>query len=72
MTIASSQQTAPEAATSPWQGFKTGLLEKEINVRDFVQQNYELLRGGRIERNSANRFAPSTSSTMLSHQLLSG
>jgi formate C-acetyltransferase len=30
----------PAASTSPWQGFKTGLWQKEINVRDFIQQNY--------------------------------
>jgi formate C-acetyltransferase len=24
-----------------WQGFRTGLWQKEINVRDFIQQNYE-------------------------------
>jgi formate C-acetyltransferase len=40
MTIATSQQIAPEASTSPWTGFRTGLWQKEINVRDFIQQNY--------------------------------
>src|SRR5260221_11688458 len=25
----------------PWHGFRTGLWQKEINVRDFIQQNYE-------------------------------
>src|SRR5262245_14226520 len=30
--------TATEA--SPWQGFQTGLWQKAINVRDFIQQNY--------------------------------
>lgn len=24
----------------PWHGFKTGLWQEEINVRDFIQQNY--------------------------------
>src|SRR5438045_6459083 len=28
-------------AISPWHGFRTGLWQKEINVRDFIQQNYE-------------------------------
>ena len=23
-----------------WSGFQTGLWQKEINVRDFIQQNY--------------------------------
>src|SRR5215813_5239087 len=27
--------------TAPWFGFRTGLWEHEINVRDFIQQNYE-------------------------------
>jgi formate C-acetyltransferase len=46
MAIASSQQITPEAVTSPWHGFKTGLWQKEINVRDFIQQNYEPYAGG--------------------------
>ncbi len=45
MTIATTQQIAPEAATSPWNGFRTGLWQKEINVRDFIQQNYEPYEG---------------------------
>ncbi len=45
MTIATSQQIAPDAATSPWTGFRTGLWQKEINVRDFIQQNYEPYEG---------------------------
>jgi formate C-acetyltransferase len=37
---------APQAPTSstvdtPWRGFNSGLWQKEINVRDFIQQNYE-------------------------------
>ena len=45
MTIATSQQIAPEATTSPWTGFRSGLWQKEINVRDFIQQNYEPYEG---------------------------
>ena len=45
MTIATSQQIAPEAVTPPWHGFKTGLWQKEINVRDFIQQNYQPYEG---------------------------
>lgn len=45
MAIASSQQITPEAAASPWHGFKTGLWQKEINVRDFIQQNYAPYEG---------------------------
>ena len=29
------------ALVGPWQGFVAGLWQKEINVRDFIQQNYE-------------------------------
>ena len=29
-----------EDATSAWKGFKRGLWQKEIDVRDFIQQNY--------------------------------
>jgi formate C-acetyltransferase len=29
----------------PWQGFRTGLWQKEINVRDFIQQNYTPYEG---------------------------
>ncbi|HVH55182.1 MAG TPA: formate C-acetyltransferase [Vicinamibacterales bacterium] len=28
------------ASASPWTGFRSGLWQKEINVRDFIQQNY--------------------------------
>lgn len=45
MAIASSNQIAQEAVTSPWHGFKTGLWQKEIDVRDFIQQNYEPYEG---------------------------
>ena len=36
---------ASEDVVSPWQGFKTGLWQKEINVRDFIQQNYQPYEG---------------------------
>src|ERR1700754_5094296 len=36
---------APEKTTSPWEGFTTGLWQKEINVRDFIQQNYTPYEG---------------------------
>src|SRR5262245_63257684 len=29
-----------EKTTAPWHGFQPGLWRKEINVRDFIQQNY--------------------------------
>src|SRR5215831_10603851 len=33
--------TATEHTVAPWQGFHPGLWQNEINVRDFIQQNYE-------------------------------
>src|SRR5215813_10378315 len=30
-----------EQKMDPWLGFQGGLWDKEINVRDFIQQNYE-------------------------------
>jgi formate C-acetyltransferase len=38
----------PETASlerSPWEGFRKGLWQNEINVRDFIQQNYEPYEG---------------------------
>jgi formate C-acetyltransferase len=32
---------AAESEKSPWSGFRSGLWRSEINVRDFIQQNYE-------------------------------
>ncbi|HJS58933.1 MAG TPA: formate C-acetyltransferase [Vicinamibacteria bacterium] len=32
-------------ASSAWQGFRTGLWQKQIDVRDFIQQNYEPYEG---------------------------
>ena len=43
MTTASMK--AEEEALSPWQGFRMGLWQKEINVRDFIQQNYTPYEG---------------------------
>jgi formate C-acetyltransferase len=41
MIPTASHETKPEAALSPWHGFRTSLWQKQINVRDFIQQNYE-------------------------------
>jgi formate C-acetyltransferase len=41
MATTASQEKELEATSSPWRGFRTGLWQKEINVRDFIQQNYE-------------------------------
>src|ERR1044071_6984681 len=34
-----------EDVFASWEGFKTGLWQKEIDVRDFIQQNYETYEG---------------------------
>jgi len=45
MAAAISQAVAPETAGSAWHGFNLGLWQREINVRDFIQQNYEPYEG---------------------------
>jgi formate C-acetyltransferase len=40
MATAAQQKTKAAEAGSAWHGFRTGLWQKEINVRDFIQQNY--------------------------------
>ena len=45
MTVTTAPATNSAEATSPWRGFRTGLWQKEINVRDFIQQNYEPYNG---------------------------
>jgi formate C-acetyltransferase len=37
--------TKPGDPTSPWRGFQPGSWQKEINVRDFIQQNYHPYEG---------------------------
>ena len=45
MAVTVSQETRTVGAIPAWQGFRTGLWQKEINVRDFIQQNYEPYEG---------------------------
>ena len=40
MATAAPKETTVETA-APWRGFQTGLWQTEINVRDFIQQNYQ-------------------------------
>jgi hypothetical protein len=40
-TAPQKQPTRDEKIESPWRGFRSGLWQKEIDVRDFIQQNYE-------------------------------
>ena len=41
MSVTTLVATNTAAARSPWRGFRTGLWQNEINVRDFIQQNYQ-------------------------------
>jgi formate C-acetyltransferase len=41
MATAFIDSTISEQEASPWTGFETGLWQTEINVRDFIQQNYK-------------------------------
>src|SRR6476620_5038957 len=45
MAVTTSQPTTTEAEVAPWSGFRSGLWQNEINVRDFIQQNYEPYEG---------------------------
>ena len=57
MAATKQQQVKTEEATSPWHGFRAGQWRKEINVRDFIQQNYEPYDGDQ------SFLAPATSRT---------
>jgi formate C-acetyltransferase len=55
---ATAPKTQPkEGTSSSWLGFRTGLWQREINVRDFIQQNYEPYDG------DESFLAPATSRT---------
>ena len=45
MASTTEQATKTRAEGSPWRGFRSGLWQKEINVRDFIQQNYKPYEG---------------------------
>ena len=51
-------QSTADGVTSPWKGFKSGLWQSEINVRDFIQQNYDPYEG------DASFLAPATPRTL--------
>ncbi len=40
MAITASREITPGKVIPPWQGFQTGIWQKEINVRDFIQKNH--------------------------------
>src|SRR5262245_47178585 len=45
MAGTAAQETRPATKPAAWRGFHSGLWQKEINVRDFIQQNYEPYEG---------------------------
>ena len=45
MAVTESPAPKADAAPSPWDGFRSGLWQTEINVRDFIQLNYEPYEG---------------------------
>jgi formate C-acetyltransferase len=45
MAATAPTKNRPEPATSPWREFQPGLWQREINVRDFIQQNFTLYEG---------------------------
>src|SRR5690349_9456932 len=45
MAVAFSHHQALDAVSSPWQGFVLGLWQKRIDVRDFIQQNFQPYEG---------------------------
>jgi formate C-acetyltransferase len=45
MSVALSRYITSEELGSAWDGFNPGLWQKEINVRDFIQQNYHPYHG---------------------------
>ena len=59
MATVSIDQVQAEKMTSPWTGFQPGLWQTEINVRDFIQQNYKQYEG------DDSFLAPATNRTKL-------
>jgi formate C-acetyltransferase len=45
MAVALTHHIETEGTLSPWHSFKPGLWQTEINVRDFIQQNYQPYEG---------------------------
>ena len=45
MATTAAHSTGTKAEGSPWRGFRPGMWQKQIDVRDFIQQNYEPYEG---------------------------
>src|SRR6185295_4568284 len=58
MSVTAVTAETAEGTASPWRGFRPGLWQNEINVRDFIQQNYEPYDG------DDGFLAPATSRTV--------
>jgi len=43
--MAANVKPTTPATPAPWDGFRSGIWQKEINVRDFIQQNYTPYEG---------------------------
>jgi len=46
MASTAPQEIVRKKVVPQWEGFSSGLWQNEINVRDFIQQNYEPYEGG--------------------------
>ena len=58
MAVTAQQAKQKDGAAAPWRGFQPGLWQTEVNVRDFIQQNYEPYDGDDrflARRHSAHR-----------------
>jgi formate C-acetyltransferase len=40
MAVSAPPETKQEQLLAPWDGFREGLWKKQVDVRDFIQQNY--------------------------------
>src|SRR3954454_3678908 len=45
MIVTAMPETAPAGARDSWHEFRKSLWQEEINVRDFIQQNYQPYEG---------------------------
>src|SRR5688572_6948603 len=58
MASTQTQEQAAHGTVDPWQGFRSGLWQREINVRAFIQLNYEPYDGDH------SFLAPATARTL--------
>ena len=58
MTVTATPTKTADMTIPPWHGFRSGMWQTEINVRDFIQQNYDPYDG------DATFLAPATERTL--------